>query len=381
MSATSITAARLSSNMTASKSPRGPLHVPVRILLWTLLLRVVYSALAAFFLGMPAPGDAARRATNLTLPVFHSGWKLWLLEPWQRFDTAWYVQIAASGYQDPNSTVFYPLYPLLLRGLPVEPMLAALTISTVAAFFFFWAFHKLAEQEYGTRAAWTGLLLLWLWPSSCILFAGYPESLLLALLAWSLWFGTQKRWLAAGTLGCLAGFSKATGCLVAIPLLLLAWRSGRNWKSGFAALPFATYPAWQLWVANAGFPGTQHVYEQYWRTAVTSPWNTFFAGLREWLATHDWLLAANLGAVVLVIAGSFLLRPYLALFCLAAVAFFLLKHTDPLLQSSVRYCMVAFPVFFAAARRPGLWLVPAGGLLGVANLAALYFFVHWSLVL
>lgn len=358
-------------------------RLTVRLLLVTLLLRVLYSGLAALFLRIPTPGEAARIATNFSLPKFTNGWQLWLLEPWQRFDTVWYLQIAQSGYPEAKFTVFYPLYPLLISALSalLQPTLAALVISTIAAFFFFWAFHKLAAHQYGNKAAWLGLLLFCVWPSGSILFAGYPESLLLALMAWSIWFGSQQRLLLAATLGLLAGFTKATGALVAIPLLYLAMQQKQYRQYATALLPFLAYPSWQLWIASRGFPAASNAYLQYWRTSVTWPWLTLMDGIREFLSSHSWLLGANIAAILVVLAASFYLRRGYAAFCLSVVAFFLLKHTDPILQSSIRYCMVAFPVFTLPAPKLGIAIVPVGFFLGLLNLFFLFLFVHWSLVL
>jgi len=40
-----------------------------------------------------------------------------LLGVWERFDTLWYIQISAHGYETPIAIVFYPLYPILIRAL------------------------------------------------------------------------------------------------------------------------------------------------------------------------------------------------------------------------------------------------------------------------
>ena len=39
----------------------------------------------------------------------------YLVRPWERWDTVWYLKIAEHGYTDYGSTAFLPLYPLLIR--------------------------------------------------------------------------------------------------------------------------------------------------------------------------------------------------------------------------------------------------------------------------
>src|SRR5262245_52725766 len=49
-----------------------------------------------------------------------------LIEPWQRWDTGWYLKVASQGYAaDDGSIIFAPLYPVLSRfvGLVVGDML------------------------------------------------------------------------------------------------------------------------------------------------------------------------------------------------------------------------------------------------------------------
>ena len=60
-----------------------------------------------------------------------------LVNVWQRWDTAWYLKIAAFGYDPADGTAsFSPLYPWLIRGLGALTgnfLLSALLISNLAA--------------------------------------------------------------------------------------------------------------------------------------------------------------------------------------------------------------------------------------------------------
>jgi Gpi18-like mannosyltransferase len=150
-----------------------------------------------------------------------------LLGVWERFDTLWYIQISAHGYDTPIATVFYPLHPILIRALSFfthSELAAALLLSTVGSFFLFWGALLLFELDYTPPVVFRALLLWVAWPASFAFFTGYPDSLLLALTVWAIYFARLGRRLPAGVLGLSAGLTKAQGCLTALPLLWIAWR-------------------------------------------------------------------------------------------------------------------------------------------------------------
>ena len=60
-------------------------------------------------------GDDIFETRSITLPDWGRVSQL-LINPWFRWDTGWYLKIAAVGYDlKDGSTVFPPLYPLLIR--------------------------------------------------------------------------------------------------------------------------------------------------------------------------------------------------------------------------------------------------------------------------
>lgn len=376
---------------TGGKSSGGNSGFAARALALTLLLRFGYSALAAAFIRIPLPLDSALAKTNALWAGYSAadGWKYLLLGPWQRYDALWYEHIAISGYDFAAATVFYPLYPLALRALhglflfaPVT--LCGLLLATTAAFFFFWGFQKLAAAEDESMSASAGLILFCFWPTGFILFAGYAEALLLAFLVWSFWFGRRQQWWLAGGLGFLAGLTRATGCLVAIPLAYAAWKEWR--REGFrismaaVALPALAWPVYQLWLRAKGFPAPTEIYREHWNTEVAMPWTTFATGVTKFIHEPGWVLGASLAAIVIVTAAALLARREYAVFCWAGIAFFLLKDTSPALQSSVRYSMIAFPAFAALGKLPRLAVAGLAAVFLLLNLGSLFLFVHWGLI-
>src|SRR5271169_799523 len=138
----------------------------------TVVLRVFYSAIAAAFFPFLHPDARLIQSNGLTenLPSPH-GVHYALLGIWERFDTLWFLRIAEHGYDRPMAVIFYPLYPLAIRaaswGLP--PILAALLVSTIAAFFFFWGILRLAGSELPGTGRLYVLLLVSVWPTSFVL--------------------------------------------------------------------------------------------------------------------------------------------------------------------------------------------------------------------
>src|SRR5205085_9145551 len=114
-----------------------------------------------------------------------------------------------------------------LVSIVAPPTVAALLVSTTAAFFFFWGLMRMGRELLPEEGRLRAVMVVCAWPESFILFAGYAESLTLALIVWALILARASRWWLATLLGVLAGLSRPSGVLVAVPLLILALRSRR----------------------------------------------------------------------------------------------------------------------------------------------------------
>src|SRR5271155_3781062 len=194
----------------------------------TAAARIIYSAIAALCLPFLHPDPALIHSNALTenLPAPH-GLHYALLGIWERFDTLWFLRIAEHGYDRPMAVIFYPLYPAAIRlvsGL-MPATTAALMVSMGAAFFSFWGLLRLAGSGLSEVGRLRMLLLVCVWPTSFVLFAGYADSLTLALVVWAVILGREARWEAATACGLLAGVARPTGGLGVVPLALMALRS------------------------------------------------------------------------------------------------------------------------------------------------------------
>lgn len=357
----------------------------------TLLLRLAYSILGALFGAFIPPNWHLIRSNALTesLPAPHRTLHFLLLDLWSRFDTLWYLHIARYGYDRADATVFYPHYPLLIKLLStvLNPVAAALLISTVGAWLMFWGLEKLLIVDYPRDLVERTVIIGAVWPASFIFFAGYPESLLLALIVWSLYRARRDRWPIAAVLAVAAGLTKAAGIVVFVPLAFLALRR-RTLSSLVVLLTPAGLLGFQLCLRLHGFGSATDIYQQHWRTSPAFPGTTLWLAMQHLFRAPDIILVLNLLFLLLFCVLLVLIRARreYVLYGAAVILFVLCKETTPPLQSMMRYLLLVFPVFLATGQifnRPLLKRRFAMVCIGlfVMNLALMWLFLGWSLVL
>ncbi|MEO9124590.1 MAG: mannosyltransferase family protein [Microcoleus sp.] len=171
-----------------------------------------------------------------------SGWELF-----SHWDGKWYVQIATSGYSYANdgehhSVAFYPLYPLLMRGL----MTLGIQVEVAGVLINSWAFlgalvlvYFWVEQRYDTSAAkWTTAVLSWC-PFSLFCTVIYTEGLFLFLTASALRAFERGEYIWAAVWGALSTATRGPGVALIPTFLLTAWREKRPPLAYFAGLASA----------------------------------------------------------------------------------------------------------------------------------------------
>ncbi len=356
----------------------------------TLLLRCAYSLMGAAFGYVQAWNWSLVHSNALTETLSSPNHSLGylLFGVWNRFDTLWYLHIAAHGYDRPDAIVFFPLYPLLIRiaSLLVAPMAAALLISSVASGFFFWGLGELLAGDQSAGAARQSIFLCAVWPASFIFFAAYPESLLAALIVWALCMAARDCWSWAAVLGMAAALTKAVGIVVLLPLLVMAIRRRNRHALSviFVPLGSVSFVAYLRWTGHGAIWSS---YEHYWRTVSAPPWTTLGAAAHSLWDTGNPILALNLSCliVVCVLVATSRVRIEYLLFSVGVMGAVLCKRTTPPLQSMIRYLLIVFPAYVGLARwldrpflRPRFGMVCAA--LFILNLALMWLFLGWSLV-
>jgi hypothetical protein len=359
------------------------------------ILALVAVAVLPAFDAVGAPGWPA--------PPLARGWHN-LVTAWERFDALWFLRVATGGYVDGDgSAAFFPLYPLLTRGVSFvlggHPLAAALLISHASFFAALVIFYLLTESEHDEATARRAVLYLAVFPTAFFFVAPYSESLFLLLAVSSLAAARRGRWALAGVAGALASATRSVGVLLPLPLAVEAihrWRERREspigpllW-SAVAALGIAAYLLFWGW-KSGDWLAPLHQQAQ-WQREPTLPWETIASGTREafqWPGVYpggyhllDWLVVVPaLAAAAWVVLR---IRPVFSVYMWASLlAPLTLVFPGRPFMSLPRFLLTIFPLFWAPAivARGRPWLhetVVAASAAGLGVMTVL--FVDWYYV-
>ena len=361
-------------------------------------------ALAATFLpGADPAGDP------LEPPGFLSYWAHW--------DGAWYSEIALQGYgiRAPESTAFFPLYPLFVRlgsSLVGGPAVWGVVISLLCTAFALYFVYRIAEHLYGVRTARASTLALAFFPTAFILNAVYTEALFLALSAGAVWAARVRgNLLLAGVFGALAAATRNLGVLLLIPLLFEWLRRrqalGLRGLAGLAFVPAGLF-AYAVFLRQRFGDPLVFARQQsaYWERELTGPlttlgraWHDAGEGMRYVLDPSTLFLGTPAGPsleasntlnlvflvffLLVMLVGFVVLPPDLSIYTSLIVLLPVLTPAPEFpLMSLPRFVLGAFPVFLVLGyliSRSRLALISylvVGGGLGVA-LTALFTTWRW----
>ena len=351
----------------------------------------VAGTLAAVLLPWAAPAG-----TVLEQPGF--------LDYWAHWDGAWYTQIATEGYgaRDPESTAFFPLFPLLVgvgSALGGGPALWGVLVSTFASLFATYFVYRISEKHFSVAVARAATLCFAFFPTAFFMGAPYTEALFVALSAGSYWAAYVRRdLLLAAILAALAAATRNLGVLLLIPLAYewMRHREEFGWRGlislGLVPTGVVGYMAY-LW-ARFGDP-LIFAYQQsaFWGRELTDPgetlaraWASAGNGMRYVLDPATLLLGrdpmASLSAsntlnlvffflfLVLMGIGISVLPPGLSAYTFIVTLLPVLTPTPAFpLMSMPRFLLGSFPLFLVlgfvlSKNRPALWvwLVASAGL-------------------
>jgi hypothetical protein len=179
---------------------------------------------------------------------------------WCRWDSFYYLDIAARGYEFsaevPSNSVFFPLYPLTMRAVHAILWLpgddagwatAGLIVSNLALLIALFYLFLLVRIDFDETTAARSVLYMSIFPTTLFLSAVYTESSFLALVVSGFYYARKNRWIVAGTLAAAATLCRAQGVLLLLPFLFeyLAQRRFRIREIradflAFAFIPLAT---------------------------------------------------------------------------------------------------------------------------------------------
>jgi hypothetical protein len=318
------------------------------------------------------------------------------------WDAGWFLRVAVNGYPhgysytpdgrlDGNGLAFFPLYPMLIRGvsaLGLDAGTAAIAVAWIASAGAAVALHLLGTSLYNRRAGWALVAIGCSAPASVVLSMAYSESLFLALVAGMLVAAHRRVWWAAGLLGLAASLTRPTGLAAAIALAVAALLAVREsirsdnpsgtWRPIVAALvALAGVPAYLGWV------GWRVGEIDAWFKIQTAGWGTSFdygASTLSFLSTtlssgDGWvpvsvalILLAAAAAAAVALAG----RPWLPLAVYGVIAMVLVYgqagfyHSKPRLLLPVLLTLLPAAVAASRARpRVAVLSIVAWGLFGL----------------
>ena len=164
-----------------------------------------------------------------------------LAAPVARWDSDWFLVIARFGYRPDLApatnarTAYFPLYPLGIKAIALlgAPLvLAGVLVSLIAFALALYGIHRLVTLELGRgrglvagahrgEVARLAVIVMAFSPMAFFFSAVYSESLYLALSVGLFWSARNGRWMWVGILGALAGATRSTGLLLALPALVI----------------------------------------------------------------------------------------------------------------------------------------------------------------
>lgn len=379
-------------------------HSAVSVVVGTRLVILFVGYLAVLMIGY-ANGTAPFRLSDnelINLPV--------------RWDAGWYYGIAQEGYSfEPHRTdrqqniVFFPAYPVLVRGVgrllggTVPAVLLASVLVSLGAFLGALIYlYSLARDGLNDEQARYAQWLIAAYPFAYFFGAFYTESLFLLAALGAFCHFTRGQFWRAAFWGLLVGLTRHVGCLVSVPLALLAigpWLPHRIIGGPVSRLPRSSIVKA---LAAAAMPGVgMMIYSAYVWQLTGDPlawvvghaaWGRQYNGLSALVVGHYEYIAnagfagyvaqlphdlLNALGVVFVLAATW---PVARRLGIAYAVFILINMLPPLadggLVSAGRVSSVLFPAFiwFASAvpeRHRGGWLVTFGAL--QAFIAALFY--------
>ena len=334
-----------------------------------------------------------------------------------QWDSGWFLRIAEHGYDVKQSAAFFPLYPLLVRGLAEvtrSSLVAAVLLSLSAGGAGVVVVHRLARPLLGARGADDSVLLYALYPVAFVFTAAYSDGLFLLLSAASVFAATQRRAVLAGVLGGLAVATRLIGLALLPTLIVVLWPRRRRdvWRlAPLLLLPGAVAAyGWYLHSRDYGWRAALDAESFYWQRhqhalgPLGGLWiaaRSGYDGVAE-LARHlprglgepagfprqDQWAIWNLTHFAVLVTALWLtwiawrrLGPAFGLYSLTTLGLVLLSPADVVpLVSLPRYLIGDFPLFIALAAvcsdRPRLRAVVLFGFAMLGTAAAVAFAHH-----
>jgi hypothetical protein len=353
--------------------PRPNTRVVTRIALCAIGFRLA-SAVLAFFVNLTFPSLQPGQVTMFGAPS-----AFW--DPFTRFDSGWYYQVARYGYLfvpggpsvgvgKPGKIAYFPLYPLLMRfasrlfgHTAADVYFGGILVSWVAFVAAMVALFFLARLDLPRLRAERAALLTAVFPFAFFFGMIYTEALFLLLTVLTFYAFRTKRWIAGGLFGALATATRLNGILMLPALAWIAWRTVEPTRrdrlmacAGLLLVPcgIGLYSVYVYRISGNPFEWAASI-SRWGYNPGGMPWAAPVHLIAR-LATHPYLYLTTdrmavydvlYGLTGVLFAGAipFVWRRFGAAYGLLMLANLWLPLSSGLFEGVGRYCSVLFPAF------------------------------------
>lgn len=158
------------------------------------------------------------------------------LSMWAKWDSQYYVDIAANGYwyrpNQQSNVAFFPLYPMTIQVFAKffggNLILTGFIVSNLALLGGLIFLYLLTELELDSDSAGRAVYYLAFFPTSFFFSAVYTESLFVCLSIATMYFARRHQWLRAAVFGMLAAATRNLGILL-WALCFWEWMRSQGW--------------------------------------------------------------------------------------------------------------------------------------------------------
>lgn len=255
----------------------GAIWLSSRFLLWIVMLCLAPN--------LPAPPGGVS-------PEF--GWEVFNV-----WDSGHYYNIATSGYEfsydgGEHNVAFFPLFPLIVRGLMnlgLRFEIAGMLVNNLSFCLACYCLYFWVKQSHGRKAAiWTVAVLAWI-PASMFTGVIYTEGLylLLSIAALQAFDAEQYAWTAVW--GAMATATRPTGIALIPAFIITAWKQRKPVAAYFAGLATAMgLLLYSLYCAiQFGEPLAFVIAQKGWRSSLGFDWQSWGKMLVQVVAgTTNW---------------------------------------------------------------------------------------------
>ena len=328
------------------------------------------------------------------LASFHA-----LVEPTMHWDGGWYARIVEHGYEQLGaqwhpSVAFFPLFPLIVKGLTfvgMDTAWAGVVVNLLATIGACWFLVQIAELLLPKKKASRVLWLFLSFPTALLLGMFYTEALYCLTTFGAFYFYLKGKALPAGLMALLAGATRVPGILTGA-VITVGFLYQRKWKEALitgiltplGVLVFMYYLKVNIGDALA-FITIHKTYfsgEQASLNVFHTLW-TWFDHIRGNWTGHPYQLAQYLIPVIayfyawtITLIGIRKVRWELSLYSIITLVF--LTITDGW-TSMFRYILPLFPLYIVLAQLQNkevnrAWIIAGAVLMGFgATLFSMWF--------